>query len=164
MARRVYTCILVDTRVYVYTCPCVDLAYSCIRVRLAYWWLIGGFEAPCFVPKSLPWLFRVSSGQSLSKSADGFQPFWVPFGGFEALFCVRFVSVLGPNRCLRFSGVLVGNLCLNWKMVSSRFGSQNPVSLWVAKMPIGGLLVAYWWLYLDDTSLLVAWKMVSPTL
>jgi hypothetical protein len=27
-----------------------------------------------FVPKSLPWLFGVSSGQSLSKVADGFQP------------------------------------------------------------------------------------------
>ncbi len=39
---------------------------------------IGGFEA-LFVPKSLPWLFRVSSGQSLSKSKDGFQPFWVRF-------------------------------------------------------------------------------------
>ncbi len=89
-----------------------------------------------------------------------------------------------PNRCLRFWGVLVGNHCLNRQMVSSRFGSLNPVSLWVAKMPIGGLipslpiggLNAYWWLNSQfaywwligglnglDTSLLVAWTMVSPT-
>jgi hypothetical protein len=27
-------------------------------------------------------------------------------------------------------------------MVSSRFGSLNPVSLWVAKMPIGGLIAS----------------------
>ncbi len=94
--------------VYVYTCPCVDLAYSCIRapvytceagllvpiggfeagLLVAYWWLRGPFK----LPKSLPWLFRVSSGQSLSKSADGFQPFWVPFGGFEALFCAQIAA------------------------------------------------------------------------
>ena len=62
------------------------------------------------MPKSLPWLFRVSSGQSLSKSADGFQPFWVPFGGFEALFCVRFGSKSLPSLFRCFSGKSLSKL------------------------------------------------------
>ena len=77
----VYTCI----RAPVYTCEAgllVPIGGFEAGLLVAYWWLRGPFK----LPKSLPWLFRVSSGQSLSKSADGFQPFWV-------LFCV----FGGPN-------------------------------------------------------------------
>ncbi len=59
----------------------------------AYWWLRGWPIGGLFVSSMvgmwlllLPSLLVASSGKSLSKSADGFQPFWV-------LFCV----FGGPN-------------------------------------------------------------------